>query len=261
MYAHGLATIALTEAYGMSRDSKLKAPAQAALNWIIASQSETAHFWGYHGGGGDTSVSGWQIMALKSGHLAYLNVPPLTIERVKKGLDRVQSDSGAFYGYNGPGKGPATTAIGLLSRMYLGANHNNPALQQGMTFLANSGPNLDNMYYTYYANQAMFQYTNGEGPQWQQWNVPMRDSLIKTQATQGHESGSWNRCAFLGQGGRLYSTSLSCMSLQVYYRYVSIYQRGVGGAAAGAMAGGKGAAGHAPPKAEAATNQDDFPTE
>ncbi|MCE9552418.1 MAG: hypothetical protein K8T91_03450 [Planctomycetes bacterium] len=233
MYAHGLATIALTEAYGMTKDSKLKAPAQAALNWIIATQSQDRNFWGYEGGGGDTSVSGWQIMALKSGRGAYLNVPQLTLDRVTKGLDGVQSESGAYYGYGGPGKTPAMTAVGLLSRMYLGANRNNPALERGMTYLAQTGPDLKNMYYTYYANQAMFQYTNGEGPQWKLWNGVLRDGLIKTQFTQGHESGSWNQCAFIAQGGRLYATSLCCMSLQIYYRYVGVYQRGAGHAGPG----------------------------
>ena len=234
MYAHGLATIALTEAYGMTKDSKLRAPAQAALNWIIASQSQDRNFWGYEGGGGDTSVSGWQIMALKSGKAAYLNVPTETWPiRVSKGLDGVQSEYGAFYGYGGPGNGPATTAVGLLSRMYLGANQNNPALAKGMTFLAQTGPDLKNMYYTYYANQAMFQYTNGEGPQWQRWNLLLRDGLIKTQSTQGHEAGSWSHCLYIAQGGRLYSTSLCCMSLQVYYRYMSVYQRGAGKAGHG----------------------------
>jgi len=262
MYAHGLASIALTEAYGMTRDPKLKAPAQAALNWIILSQHKDQHFWGYTGGGGDTSVSGWQIMALKSGYLAYLDVPKTTIDRISLGLDRVQTESGAYYGYNGPGKGPATTAIGLLSRMYLGAKHNNPALAQGMNFLAQSGPNLQNMYYTYYANQAMFQYTNGEGPQWHRWNMVMRDSLVQSQARQGHESGSWNHGRFVSHGGRLYSTSLCCMCLQVYYRYVGIYQRGAGHAAPGAgIVGGRAAV--APPKGadEGAPAEDNFPTE
>lgn len=231
MYAHGLATIALTEAYGMTKDSKLRMPAQSALNWIIASQSADRNFWGYNGGGGDTSVSGWQIMALKSGKSAYLKVPPETWPvRVSKGLDGVQSEYGAYYGYGGPGKTPAMTAVGLLSRMYLGANQKNPTLAQGMTYLVQTGPDLNDMYYTYYANQAMFQYTNGEGPQWQKWNTVLRDGLIKTQGTQGHEAGSWKHCKFIAQGGRLYSTSLCCMCLQVYYRYMSVYQReGQGG--------------------------------
>jgi hypothetical protein len=141
--------------------------------------------------------------------------------------------------------------------MYLGAQRGNPALAKGMTYLAQTGPNLKDMYYTYYANQAMFQFTNGEGPQWKQWNVPLRDALIKTQSTAGHENGSWSHCRFVGSGGRLYSTSLCCMSLQVYYRYQGVYSRaateGLGPKAAAPDSGAKGE--------ETPNEPDEFPAE
>ena len=80
------------------------------------------------------------------------------------------------------------------------------------------------MYYNYYATQIMKQYG---GKQWPKWNNKMRDYLVKTQSKEGNETGSW----FLGgksghsnkRGGRLYSTAMATMTLEVYYRFLPIY--------------------------------------
>jgi hypothetical protein len=147
------------------------------------------------------------------------------VEKISIGLDGVQSgDYGAFYGYRGPGKGPATTAVGLLSRMYLGWDQTHPGLVEGMQFLADRGPEPGNMYYTYYATLAMFQYTSGEGSFWENYNLAMRESLIAAQHQEGHERGSWTLGTYVGSGGRLYSTSLCAMCLEVYYRYMPVYR-------------------------------------
>ena len=67
MYSHGLCTIAMCEAYGMSSDRNLGAAAQAAVNYIIAAQNKNDFGWRYEPGQpGDTSVYGWEVMALKS---------------------------------------------------------------------------------------------------------------------------------------------------------------------------------------------------
>ena len=67
MYSHGLATMALCEAYGMTKDRNLGAAAQQAVNYIVAAQNQNDHGWRDEPGmAGDTSVTGWQFMALKS---------------------------------------------------------------------------------------------------------------------------------------------------------------------------------------------------
>ncbi len=67
MYSHGLATIALCEDYGMSSDKTVGEHAQKAINFIQAAQNTKTGGWRYHPGDeGDTSVVGWQLMALKS---------------------------------------------------------------------------------------------------------------------------------------------------------------------------------------------------
>jgi hypothetical protein len=225
MYGHGLASIALCEAYGMTKDTGLAEPAQQAINFIVYAQDPVGGGWRYtpHQPG-DTSVLGWQLMALKSAHMAYLNVPPKTIKGAVNFLNSVQAESGATYGYVNPGRGPATTAIGLLCRMYLGWKHDEPALERGVQLLGGQGPSDRNMYYNYYATQVMHHY---EGEQWTKWNAKMRDYLVNSQIRAGHERGSW----FLGgdhsaeQGGRLYTTSMATMTLEVYYRHLPIYRK------------------------------------
>jgi hypothetical protein len=231
MYSHGMGAIVLCEAYAMTHDKWLFGPAQSAINFICSAQDPVGGGWRYFPREpGDTSVLGWQIMALKSGHLAYLVIPPLTVSRAMHFLDSVQSEGGAIYGYTSAdvpqdinGRA-ATTAIGLLCRMYLGWKKDEPGLVRGVKWLSDRGPSQGNMYYNYYATQVLRQY---EGPQWEKWNAVMRDQLVKSQATAGHEKGSW---FFPGgdlgaeRGGRLYCTSMATMVLEVYYRYLPIYR-------------------------------------
>jgi hypothetical protein len=230
MYAHGLGAIALCEAYAMTKDGGLAAPAQSTLNFIVTAQDPVGGGWRYTPRQpGDTSAVGWQIMALKSGHLAYLNVPHITIEKASKFLDSVQVDSGSGYGYADPGNGHATSAVGLLCRMYLGWKKDNGPLQRGVENIAKWGPSKTDAYFNYYAMQVMFQASNGgqEGPHWKKWNAELRDYLVGSQGKQGTETGRW---FFKGghaneAGGRLYCTSMACMTLEVYYRHMPIYAK------------------------------------
>ncbi|MCH8044724.1 MAG: hypothetical protein IID44_13510 [Planctomycetes bacterium] len=226
MYSHGLAAIALCEAYAMTGgDRELFAPAQRSLDFISAAQDPVGGGWRYNlKQAGDTSVVGWQIMALKSGQLSSLTIDPRTTRGAAKFLDSVQTESGAFYGYTTPGAGSATTAIGLLCRMYLGWKRDNPALERGVEFLSKTGPSQGNMYYNYYATQVMRHYG---GPKWETWDKQMRTYLVSKQAKEGHEAGSW----YFGdgadhgaaRGGRLYSTSMAAMILEVYYSKQPLY--------------------------------------
>jgi hypothetical protein len=224
MYSHGICSIVLCEAYAMTHDRELMAPAQAAINFIVYAQDPVGGGWRYSARQpGDTSAVGWQLMALKSGHMAYLNVPPATIVGAVKFLDSVQADSGSQYGYTGPGAGQATTAVGLLSRMYLGWKKDNPALQRGVERMSAGGVSKQNMYYNYYATQIM---RHVEGDAWKKWNEGMRDWLVDSQSKNGHEKGSWYMKGGdhgADSGGRLYCTSMATMMLEVYYRHMPIY--------------------------------------
>jgi len=226
MYSHGLAAITLCEAYGMTQDPALRDYAQAAVNFCVTGQDQVTGGWGYHhGSGNDTSVAGWQIMGLKSAKMAYLQVPESAFRKSYAFLDSVQTDGGASYGYRSPSRRPSTSSVGLLCRMYLGWKPDRPALEQGAKRLAAHGPSKNDMYFNYYATQVLYQYTGGKGEMWDKWNTELRDWLILTQEQKGAETGSWTVGRFVSHGGRIYSTSMATMCLEVYYRYMPIFQQ------------------------------------
>lgn len=226
MYGQGMATIALCEAYAMTKDPALRDIAQQAIRFIVFAQDTRGGGWRYTlGAPGDTTVTGWQLMALKSGQLAKLDVPSPTAGLVQKFLDSVQFESGARYGYMTPTPRAktheATTAVGLLCRMYTGWHRDNPALYQGIAYLHKWGPSENNMYFNYYATQVLHHW---EGPEWEAWNKRMRDYLIATQSQSSHEAGSWHFPDPYGdKGGRLYNTALAILTLEIYYRYLPLY--------------------------------------
>jgi hypothetical protein len=238
MYAHGLASIALCEAYGLTSDPSLKLLAQKALDFIVRAQNPTTGGWRYvPRSDGDTSVVGWQVMALKSGQMAGLSVPRNTLELAGKWLDSCMTSDKGGYGYTGPQETPTMTAVGLLCRMYLGWSPKNPGILAGVGRLNKVPPPPDpaalrNMYHYYYATQVMH---HMGGDSWQAWNPKMRDWLIQTQdrgADPKHpwHQGSWDPTpdAHGKVGGRIMITSLSLLTLEVYYRHLPLYQRDLG---------------------------------
>lgn len=226
MYAQGLAAIALCENYALSGDESLRESAQSAVDFICHAQHPKGGWRYAPGQPGDTTVSGWQVMALKSAKMAGLRVPSPVLEGARRYLDSVESAGGAAYGYLRPGKEPSPTAVGLLLRMYLGWPQDDERLARGVDYLAARGPSPTDIYFNYYATQVLHHHA---GPQWKSWNAELREMLIRRQARQGHERGSWYFVDKHNEaGGRLYTTAMSVMILEVYYRHMPLYgQRAV----------------------------------
>ena len=235
MYSHGLVSIVFCEAYAMTKDPKLAPFAQRTVSFIEDAQDPIGGGWRYAPRQrGDTSAVGWQMMALKSAKITGLDVSPRTYKRVEKFLDSVSAGSGAFYGYMDPPDlddrkslptSNARTAVGLLCRMYMGWDKDSPGMIDGVNQMTKRGPDTSvgsDMYYNYYATQVV---KHIGGRAWNDWNIKMRDSLIKHQVKSGPAAGSWTpgKGHAEEKGGRLYTTSLSCMTLEVYYRYLPLY--------------------------------------
>jgi hypothetical protein len=233
MYGHGLAAIAMCEAYGMTQDPSLRRPAQMCLNFIVSAQHDGGGWRYAPGQAGDTSVTGWHIMALKSGQMAGLDVPDVTMRKAMRCLDSCCDTATEGYGYVGPGSAPTMSAVGLLCRQYLQSwGPQNIRLIKGIDNtlkpqMAN-GPSR-NIYFYYYATQVMHHFG---GEAWKNWNAKMRDFLVKTQESDQKSAnfGSWssNGDPHASAGGRLMVTSLNLLTLEVYYRHLPLYFREAG---------------------------------
>ncbi len=232
LYSHAIATMAICEAYGISGDPALRRPAERAIRFIAQAQSPESGGWRYNPGQpGDTSVFGWQMFALRSARLAGIAVPKNVLKGCRVYLDSATGDDHKItYAYM-PGRPitPVMTAEALLSRQYLGWPRDFPPLIKGAKHIASDLEVSEerNIYYWYYATQLLHNMQNDD---WKRWNVRVRDGLVAMQVKGGGcDRGSWD--PFLPQpdrwaatAGRLFLTSLSLLTLEVYYRYLPLYQ-------------------------------------
>lgn len=122
----------------------------------------------------------------------------------------------------------AATALALLPFLAAGQTHTSKGIYQrniyaGLYWMLRQQKNV---YYWYYATQVLH---NVPGPEWDKWNRQMRRVLIESQSKEGCAAGSWDpgkpyKDAWADAGGRLMLTSLSALTLEVYYRYLPLYK-------------------------------------
>ncbi len=232
MYDQGMAGIALAEAYALTGDSRFHEPARRAIAFIVAAQNPGDGGWRYRPGeGGDTSVFGWQIMALTSARAAGLEVPEEAFDKARRWLVQVGGGKhGGEYGYQNRSPKPAMVAEGMFSRQLIGrgpgtpaAGRDDPAMLESAAYLARHLPreNERDYYFWYYGSLALYQH---QGPVWVEWNSRLRPILLDSQRTGGDEDGSWDTNSRWGaQAGRAVVTALAALTLEVYYRYLPLY--------------------------------------
>jgi hypothetical protein len=233
MYDQAIVTYAIAEGYGMTQSPALKEPLYRTVSLLLRAQQVPKKGadnggWRYTPGSvdADVSVSGWCIQALHAAKLAGADVSDSNLELAAKYL--WQNFSGGVFGYANPGGDiqarKSTTAIGVLCQAFLG-NGGDARCKQALDLLAPHKFNWDGeskkhtAYHWYYMTQAMYQ---GGGNYWIEWDNTFRNSLIKHQAEDGH----WPPAPQSNEGtyGAAYTTSLCCLMLEVYYRYLPTYQ-------------------------------------
>lgn len=226
MYSHAIATIALCEAYGITHDPKLRQPAERAIAYTLAAQHPTLGGWRYSpGNGADVSSTGWQYMALHSARMAGLAVPEEAFTKTRAFLDRMGGGKyGGRYGYlTKSDSSRAMVATGMFCRQLDLVPPGDPMMQESARYLKMhpmkaSKPDL---YYVYYTTLALYQH---QGPIWLEWNERMQNTLPLLQGQVGATAGSWDPSSSMtSEGGRVISTALATLSLEVYYRLLPMY--------------------------------------
>ncbi len=219
MYEHGLTTLALSEAWGMSQRKDIRDALKKAVDVILRSQNSQGG-WRYRPvpEDADLSVTVMQIVALSSAREAGIYVPDKTIERASRYVLKLQHPGGGF-GYSSPAApGFARSAAGVMSLLMCG-QHKSKAVTKGLAYLHEQPKKVfttERFFYYghYYAIQAMYQAGQSH---YQKWYPKIRDALLKKQRADGSWSG--------GGGGAEYSTAMAILILGVPYRFLPIYQR------------------------------------
>jgi hypothetical protein len=222
----------------MTKDDRVKDVLTQGIGYIVAGQApDGGWFYGYaqsdsKGEGSDTSVTGWQIQALKAAHLTGLNIPGVdeALDKAMLDLKRVQNDRGAF-GYHEPTQaGYSLTGVGVLCT-YFWKGEKDKVVKDGIKFIIDEteknnpveykGPKA-NLYAWYYNTQACLMFG---GQAWTKWNRWFQDQIADNQS----QDGSWpptGRPQAVGPeiqpdgAGPFYRTGLCVLMLEVFYRYM-----------------------------------------
>ncbi|MBM4022179.1 MAG: hypothetical protein FJ284_08050 [Planctomycetes bacterium] len=239
LYSHGIASIAVCEAVGMTGDKLVKPAAEKACRFIAESRHPTLGGWRYMPRtDADLSVSGWMLVALRAGELAGVQTDPIALEGVRALLAASSSPSDPTrFAYN-PRKSDqrqtdlsvtCMTAVGALTRLHTGVAADDPGMVAAAEAIAKIAPSygtatrkLRDAYLWYYASQVLV-HTGGE--RWQRWYASLVDTLEPQQRQDGPLAGSWDP---LGEtpdrwgpfGGRVYVTALHILALEVPWRHL-----------------------------------------
>jgi len=235
-YTHALCTIALCERLAMTGDETLREPAQRAIDYCVRHQSLRGGGWRYlpdrYSDQSDVSVTGWIVLALKSGESAGLTVPAEMYNRVMDFLDAMMVENQYRYREEEPEPRISMTAEALLCRILLGWQREDRRLAAGVQLMLDTPPSFAehyqrDVYYWFFATQTLYHYG---GEEWRTWNLQMRDVLLRHQEQYDANRGSWNpqrpvRDQWV-QYGRLYTTCMSLYILEVYYRHLRVFAAG-----------------------------------
>jgi hypothetical protein len=238
MYEHGIATFALADAcaaavaLGRPPDERYAEALEKAVDFIYQNQHDDGG-WRYTpklAAPSDVSVSGWQVLALKSAKEAGMHIREDCIEKVRRFFkERETGRNGQTTYMQGREPTDSTTGVGMLARQFLLDEARAPLVGDAAKYLADRAVDRwdkpvakrghSDYYLWYNGTLAMFQ---AGGDLWQQWNNVVRDSIIELQRHGTTcERGSWDpdRVWANKGGGRIYSTALAVLCLEVYYRY------------------------------------------
>jgi hypothetical protein len=235
IYDHAIASLALSEAYGLSDYKPLKANVQLALNYLESHRNPYG-VWRYQprDGDNDTSVTTWCAMALRSGQDFGLEVNPNSMQMVQVWVEQMTDPTTGRIGYNDRG-GYSSRRVGAHSKEH--PRENNEAMTAaGMVCLALAGESDADSGVRSLQEKLL----SAKPPTWERGKVDeyawYLGSLVSTGAGKAGQA-AWNRSLIaaceLGQradgsfepigvwaqdGGPVYSTALLCLALEAQVR-------------------------------------------
>lgn len=243
-YLHGIATYAISEAYGMTRIPELKTAMEKAVQIIIAGQQKSSGGWDYQyakGSRRDTSVSAWQVQALKAALIAGCTVPGIkeALDASVKDMKRLVDPKTGRFGYEKAGdhnNAFGMTGAATLCLQFTG-HSKDVETQSGLRALrdaritwaaAASDSEPWPLYAFYYITQCRFQESRESFATWQAQFVP---AYLKAQNTDGHWDAMGGQKNSEAGNGPVYTTTLSCLTLETFVRFLPSYQHVEEGAA------------------------------
>jgi hypothetical protein len=234
LMGHTLATLALAEAYGLTKDDRLRPFLKSALTYLLSAQEDRDGGWREQPDGPEElSTTAWDVMALRNAQYAHVPVPKKALKRTEMFMDDcgagAASDRQSLYA-NTPGSeaAPNATASGLFVRQLLGWQKSDPSLTTGCQYLMTHLPpeRGDATYdidYFFFATQVL---RNMEGTDFDLWNYLVQKHLVSMQDQKEPFSGSWRprQPGISLRSSRMYVTALSLLTLQVSYRHLPFYR-------------------------------------
>lgn len=225
MYDQGIASLAVAETALLTGNPKYRDAAIKAAGFIIKSQHKNTGGWRYSPNeSGDTSVFGWQVMALHSISQLGFEIPEKTNQGMHRWLKIVTQKGTLLSGYTSSSPKHAMTGEAAYGRILLGQQFTDKQVKQFDKYIMGYLPGKikPDYYGWYYCTLALNQM---QGSAWKQWNDKMRPYFEKSQHIGGDLDGAWKtNTQWASRGGTIYSTSMACLSLQVYYRYLPMYK-------------------------------------
>lgn len=173
------------------------------------------------GATGDTSVFGWEIMALHTAELLGFEIPPNSRGLAHHYIANASAGPGNVFASYQPGLDPTQTMTSemIFARILLGDHFSDSQVQDASDFLARYAPDAahPDLYCWYYASLCMLQMNS---PAWSDWNARTRDTLIQLQTRGGFADGCWEIDAKgIDRAGYIFTTAIATLTLEVYYRY------------------------------------------
>jgi len=260
-YDHVLATLALVEAWELSgQELRFRAPAERGLAHLAALRNPGGA-WRYRPfhpemstTPNDMSVTGWAILTLTMARNYGLRIDDRALADALAFLDEMTDPATGITGYSSRGGRPAReagseaiwpaaqsesmTAVGVLCRIFADPDLSQPGerekVELGVAAIAalpplwsDELPGRRDFYFWYYGSYALFQ-VRGEtwikGEPWKAWERALLPAIAGHQQREGERRGSWDPQPdpWGSTGGRVYSTAILALTLEVFSRYDTV---------------------------------------